>query len=146
MISYKKNLIKIWFGFTTLVILWETLKFFSIIGKCLSILKFIIRADQGFYPKETKLFEEKISELSSCKYVLSTTNGTKAIHNAKDHKVITASYLNIDVISEYLIEDFNDVIILCSGWKGFFNLEDPIFAGSLSKILLASNKFKSKCD
>ena len=78
--------------------------------------------------------------------VLTTTNGTKAIHNAKDHKVITASYLNIDVISEYLIEDFNDVIILCSGWKGFFNLEDPIFAGSLSKILLASNKFKSKCD
>ena len=78
--------------------------------------------------------------------VLTTTNGTKAIHNAKNHKVITASYLNIDVISKYLIEDFNDVIILCSGWKGFFNLEDPIFAGSLSKILLASNKFKSKCD
>ena len=41
-----------------------------------------------------------------------------AIHTAKDHKVITASYLNIDVISKYLIEDLNDVIILCSGWKG----------------------------
>ena len=78
--------------------------------------------------------------------VLTTTNGTKAIHNAKDHKVITASYLNIDIISKYLIEDLNDVIILCSGWKGVFNLEDPIFAGSLSKILLDSNKFTSKCD
>ena len=78
--------------------------------------------------------------------VLTTTNGTKAIHNAKNHKVITASYLNIDAISKYLIEDLNDVIILCSGWKGVFNLEDPIFAGSLSKILLDSNKFTSKCD
>ena len=78
--------------------------------------------------------------------VLTTTNGTRAIHNAKDHKVITASYLNIDVITKYLIEDLNDVIILCSGWKGVFNLEDPIFAGSLSKILLDSNKFTSKCD
>lgn len=78
--------------------------------------------------------------------VLTTTNGTKAINNAKDHKVITASYLNIDAVAQYLIEDNKDVIILCSGWKGFFNLEDPIFAGTLSNILLDSNKFISVCD
>ena len=30
--------------------------------------------------------------------------------------------------------------------EGCFNLEDPIFAGSLSKILLDSNKFTTKCD
>tara|TARA_B100000609_G_C17161371_1_gene406374 strand:- start:356 stop:1075 length:720 start_codon:yes stop_codon:yes gene_type:complete len=78
--------------------------------------------------------------------VLTTTNGTKAINNAKDHKVITASYINIDSIVQYLMEDNNDVIILCSGWKGVFNLEDPIFAGTLSKQLLDSNKFFSVCD
>ena len=78
--------------------------------------------------------------------VLTTTNGTKAINNAKDHKVITASYINIDSIVKYLIEDDNDVIILCSGWKGVFNLEDPIFAGTLSNLLLDSNKFSSVCD
>ena len=78
--------------------------------------------------------------------VLTTTNGTKAINNAKDHKVITASYINIDSIVQYLIEDDNDVIILCSGWKGVFNLEDPIFAGTLSNLLLDSNKFSSVCD
>ena len=45
-----------------------------------------------------------------------------------------------------MIEDDNDVIILCSGWKGVFNLEDPIFAGTLSNLLLDSNKFSSVCD
>ena len=78
--------------------------------------------------------------------VLTTTNGTKAINNAKDHKVIIASYINIDSIFQFLLEDNNDVIILCSGWKGVFNLEDPIFAGTLSNLLLDSNKFSSECD
>ena len=78
--------------------------------------------------------------------VLTTTNGTKAIHNAREHKVITASYLNIDAVANHLIEEHNDVIILCSGWKGVFNLEDPIFAGSLAELLLASGKYKSNCD
>lgn len=77
---------------------------------------------------------------------LTTTNGTKAIHLAKDHKVITASFVNIDAVANYLQKDNNDVIILCSGWKGFFNLEDTIFAGALAKKLLTSNKFTSKCD
>jgi len=78
--------------------------------------------------------------------VLTTTNGTKAIHNAREHKVITASYINIDAVANHLIEEHNDVIILCSGWKGVFNLEDPIFAGSLAELLLASGKYKSNCD
>ena len=78
--------------------------------------------------------------------VLTTTNGTKAIHNAREHKVITASYINIDAVANHLIEENNDLIILCSGWKGVFNLEDPIFAGSLAELLLASGKYKSNCD
>lgn len=78
--------------------------------------------------------------------VLTTTNGTKAIHLAKNHKVITASFVNIDAVTDYLIKDSNDVIILCSGWKEFFNLEDPIFAGALANLLLDSKKFESNCD
>ena len=69
----------------------------------------------------------------------------KPINNFKDHKVITSSYINIDAIVQYLIEDNKDVIILCSGWKGVFNLEDSIF-GNLSKSTLDSNKFSSVCD
>ena len=78
--------------------------------------------------------------------VLTTTNGTKAIYNAREHKVITASYINIEAVAKHLIKEHNDVIILCSGWKGVFNLEDPIFAGSLANLLIDSDKYKSSCD
>jgi len=78
--------------------------------------------------------------------VLTTTNGTKAISNAREHKVITASYINIDAVAKHLIDEHNDIILLCSGWKGVFNLEDPIFAGSLAKLLLESDKYESNCD
>mgnify|MGYP001446666063 CR=1 FL=1 len=33
---------------------------------------------------------------------LTTTNGTKAIHLAKEHKIITASFLNINAVTNYL--------------------------------------------
>ena len=77
---------------------------------------------------------------------LTTTNGTKAIHLAKEHKVITASFVNIDAVANYLVKGNNDVIILCSGWKGRFNLEDSIFAGALAEKLLNTNHFISNCD
>ena len=78
--------------------------------------------------------------------VLTTTNGTKAIHNARKHKVITASYINIAAVAKHLIKEHKDVIILCSGWKGVFNLEDPIFAGSLANLLIDSDRYESSCD
>ena len=78
--------------------------------------------------------------------VLTTTNGTKAIHLAKYHKVITASFVNISAVTDYLIKENNDIIVLCSGWKGYFNLEDSIFAGALCKRLLDSNNFIANCD
>lgn len=78
--------------------------------------------------------------------VLTTTNGTKAIHLAKDHKVITASFVNINAVTSFLINQNNNIIILCSGWKGLFNLEDTIFAGALAKKLLKSKLFNSNCD
>ena len=78
--------------------------------------------------------------------VLTTTNGTKAIELAKNHKVVTASFVNLNAIVDFLVEDRNDIIILCSGWKGFFNLEDTIFAGALSKKLLETNHFTTQSD
>ena len=78
--------------------------------------------------------------------VLTTTNGTNAILLAKEHKVITASFVNIDAVADYLVNDNKNIIILCSGWKGLFNLEDPIFAGALAEKLLESNQFSSTCD
>ncbi len=78
--------------------------------------------------------------------VLTTTNGTKAIHKAKENILITASYINIDAVKRYLIQEQKDIVILCSGWKNRFNLEDSIFAGDLATLILDSNKYISNCD
>ena len=85
-------------------------------------------------------------EIKNKTLVLTTTNGTKAIELAKNHHLITASFINIDIVVEYLKTKKHDVIILCSGWKGFFNLEDTIFAGALAKRLLKTNSFCHNCD
>ncbi len=76
------------------------------------------------------------------KMVLTTTNGTRAINIAKrDHQVVIGSFLNIDALTDYLIDQDKDVIILCAGWKDDFCLEDTIFAGALSQRLAKNEKF-----
>jgi 2-phosphosulfolactate phosphatase len=79
--------------------------------------------------------------------VYSTTNGTNAITIGKEaEQVIIASFLNISAITNYLLGQGKDVIILCSGWKGKFCIEDSLLAGLLSKNLLDSKNFITKCD
>jgi 2-phosphosulfolactate phosphatase len=68
--------------------------------------------------------------------VYSTTNGTNTINLAKDsEKVIIASFLNLTAISNYLINQQKDVLILCSGWQGDYCTEDALFAGALIEKL-----------
>lgn len=76
--------------------------------------------------------------------VLTTTNGTQAIDVAKNaYKVIIGSFLNIDALCNWLIAQDRNVILLCSGWKNKFNLEDALFAGAVTEqISLRCHKFK----
>ena len=79
--------------------------------------------------------------------VLTTTNGTKAINMAKDiEHLLIGSFLNLDAISNYLIELNKSVLILGSGWENKFCLEDSICAGAISEHLLKTNKFESNND
>ena len=79
--------------------------------------------------------------------VLTTTNGTKAINLAKEHNIVTMSLINIDAVYDFLLNyNSQNVIILCSGWKNFINLEDTICAGNLCHKLLSTNQFISNCD
>ena len=77
---------------------------------------------------------------------LTTTNGTQAIEAAKNaRKVIIGSFLNQDVVAEYLITQQRDVILLCAGWKNKFNLEDTLLAGFFVDALLPHG-FTMDCD
>ena len=79
--------------------------------------------------------------------VYSTTNGTQAIHVAKDcHQVLIGAYLNFTSLKDWIIQQQRDVIFLCAGWKNKFNLEDSLFAGALSADLISSGEFETICD
>jgi 2-phosphosulfolactate phosphatase len=75
--------------------------------------------------------------------VLTTTNGTQAIEAAKDaYKVVIGSFLNIDALCAWLITENKNVLLLCSGWKNKFNLEDALFAGAVTDLIChLSDKF-----
>ena len=74
--------------------------------------------------------------------VMTTTNGTKAIDMAKDAKVLAiGSFLNLTALSEWLVQQDENILLLCSGWKDKFNLEDSVFAGAVMERLLESGKF-----
>ena len=65
--------------------------------------------------------------------VLTTTNGTKALRMAQEraYKVVVGSFLNLESLSLWLIEQQKSVLLLCAGWKDKFNLEDSLFAGAV---------------
>ena len=74
--------------------------------------------------------------------VMTTTNGTKAINLASGAKqVVIGSFLNLTALTDWLIKQDENVLLLCSGWKDKFNLEDSVFAGAVMERLLESGKF-----
>ncbi len=79
--------------------------------------------------------------------VLTTTNGTKAFHTAQKAKnVVIGSLLNLDALCDYLLEENKNVLLLGSGWKNKFCLEDTICAGAIVEQLLSSGNFISDHD
>ncbi len=86
-------------------------------------------------------------ELKGKTVVLTTTNGTYAISKAsKMPTVVIGSLVNLDVLCHWLIEQHKDVLLLGSGWKNKFNLEDTICAGAIADQLIESRLFKADED
>lgn len=87
------------------------------------------------------------SSLSGKELAYSTTNGTKAVEMAKTSgNIVAASFVNLDAVSDWLISKQMNVVVLCSGWKNTFSLEDTLCAGALVESLVFSGKFAQICD
>ena len=110
--------------------------------KYLTNINTIVAAERNAEPIEgfeygNSPFQYMNNDISGKTLVLTTTNGTKAINLAKNYNLITASFINSDAVCNYLNSVENDILILCSGWKGVFNLEDSIFSGFLVNKLIS---------
>ena len=72
------------------------------------------------------------NDLRGIKLAYSTTNGTVSILRATDaDKVLVGSFANIGALCNQIAKDGQDVVILCSGWKNDFCIEDTLVAGAI---------------
>ena len=68
--------------------------------------------------------------------VLTTTNGTHALHLSRSaKKIIIGSFLNLTAVCDWLKNQHENVLLVCAGWKNNFNLEDTLFAGAVVEQL-----------
>lgn len=62
--------------------------------------------------------------------VLTTTNGTRALHMATAaDEVIVGSITNVDAVCDWIRNDERDVVLVCSGTDGRVSFEDCLGAG-----------------
>ena len=96
--------------------------------------------DMGNSPFE--YMDDKVKEE---KVAVTTTNGTLAISKSlKAKEILIGAFLNLNALANYLKNKEEDIIVLCAGWKGKFNLEDTLFAGALCYQL--KSDFEFACD
>lgn len=71
--------------------------------------------------------------------VLTTTNGTHALHlSRKAKKIVIGSFLNLTSLCNWLKRQNEKILLVCAGWKNNFNLEDTLFAGAVVEQLKES--------
>ena len=62
--------------------------------------------------------------------VLTTTNGTRALHMVSEaDEVLVGSIINADAVCSWLRKDQRDVVLVCSGTDGCVSFEDCLGAG-----------------
>jgi len=68
--------------------------------------------------------------------VLTTTNGTHALHISRSaKKIVIGSFLNLTSLCNWLKIQDDNILLVCAGWKNNFNLEDTLFAGAVVEQL-----------
>lgn len=91
--------------------------------------------------------EYMATDLHGKRLAYSTTNGTVSILRGADaDRTLVGCFANIDALTHTLLSERQDLVILCSGWKNDFSVEDTLFAGALCRKLLASGLYTSQND
>lgn len=73
--------------------------------------------------------------VSGKRLVMTTTNGTLAIHNSlAANELFIGSFLNDQAVVD-VVKDKSDVVIVCSGNNGLYTLEDALCAGRIIYLL-----------
>lgn len=75
---------------------------------------------------------------------ITTTNGTRAIRMSEGaEEIVIGAFLNLEAVASHLAALQLDVLVVCAGWKGMFNLEDTLYAGALAERLQGQFSFEN---
>jgi 2-phosphosulfolactate phosphatase len=81
-------------------------------------------------------FSYTAEKVSGKTIVLTTTNGTHALHlSRKAKRIVIGSFLNLTALCNWLKTQNENILLVCAGWKNNFNLEDTLFAGAVIEQL-----------
>lgn len=86
-------------------------------------------------------------DLHGQRLAYSTTNGTVCMLRAADaDRTLAGGFCNITALTQRLVQQPQDLVILCSGWQNDFSIEDTLFAGALCQRLVDSGQYESRHD
>ena len=87
------------------------------------------------------------ADLHGKRLAYSTTNGTVSILRGSDaDRTLVGAFANITSLTQLLTATPQDLVILCSGWKNDFSIEDTLFAGALCEKLINSGLYTTTHD
>lgn len=70
--------------------------------------------------------------------IITTTNGTRALHGAASAAVVcTAGFVNLTAVADFVHAGGRDVAVCCAGTHDQFSLDDGLCAGGLVAALVA---------
>jgi 2-phosphosulfolactate phosphatase len=73
---------------------------------------------------------------SGATFVITTTNGTRALHQAAAaDRALLGAFVNFSALCEQLLKETRPVHIVCAGTHGEITLEDTLLAGALVEVL-----------
>ena len=85
--------------------------------------------------------EYKRSVVAGKDIVFTTTNGTQALRGVQGaDEIVLACFRNMASVADYLLRLQKDVVIVCSGTRGRFSLDDGLCAGRLVGLLKKQTK------
>jgi len=79
-------------------------------------------------------------EVRGATVVFTTTNGTRAIDNARAaRRVYIGALINADAVSRRLLAEGRDTVLVCAGREDNYTLEDALCAGMIADTMLRAD-------
>ncbi len=94
---------------------------------------------EGFHYGNSPL--EYGEEIAGRRMYMTTSNGTKAlVGSGRGKRVFAGSFLNLHAVVKRILDEGEDVVVVCAGTDGEFSLDDALCAGMIADGIVGSGR------